>query len=194
MFNGASGALDSTWTQQRTSGTVNRDGSGSAVASITASHLFAFDNTKVYPANQYAKIVTGNMVASDCYNQVTTRASGVGDANYQCYYVQANINKVEIIKVVAGVHTSLLDNVAAGTANGDTVELRSIGTLHEMFVNGVSKGSVTDSDIASGSAGISIYDEVGGSVTTIASWEGGDFNNYAPSLGSLFVGPNRAGF
>ncbi len=56
-------------------------------------------------------------------------------------------------------------------SNGDTIEIRAVGTTIEGFVNGSSRGSVTDATIASGSAGIG---GLGSNSSVLDDWEGGN--------------------
>lgn len=176
-FAGSAGVLDGTWTQQRTSGTINYDGSGNAVTNSGDVDAFAFDNSNVYPDNQYAILTIGvNGFGVGDRVGVLTRASLTGDANYKnyCFYTDgaSGAGHTAFGRITADVLTELT-SFATTFAASDVMELRSTGSLHECFKNGSSLGTFTDSTHVSGSAGLEIQDTSGGTIMTVGSWEGG---------------------
>lgn len=180
-FTAGSGPLDSTYTQQRTTPTVNYNGSGSAVASTTNQNVLAFDNFNDYPADQYSKLTVGVLEVGLAYLRATTRASGVGDSNINCYSVLSSGDHVELTEWAAGTETTILDIVATPVGGDDTLELQSIGTTHTVVLNsGVIGTPQVDATHLTGSAGFGLYDESGSLVAAISAWEGG----------TLEVGPN----
>lgn len=176
-FTAAAGVLDGTWTQQRTSGTINYNGLGAAGTNTLDVDGFAFDNSNVYPDNQYGKLTigTGALSAGDRVG-VLTRASLTGDANYRnyCFYTDGSsgAGHTGFGIIVADVLTELR-SFATTFSPADVMELRSTGALHECFKTGVSLGTFTDATLTSGSPGLEIQDGTGGSTTTVSDWEGG---------------------
>lgn len=174
-FAAAAGPLDATWTQQSGSVSLRYDGSGNATAGADlGAWLFVFDNQNTYSNDQSSKIILAGACASGFdYEAVTTRASGTGTNSLYALITDltSGPGHTFLRKWVGGSPTDI-GSFAVTFVAGDELELRSIGTNHEAFKNGVSIGSFTDADIATGSAGCGLYDETVGLTPLIASWTG----------------------
>lgn len=179
-FGSGAGALDATYTQQRTSGTVNYDGSGNAVASTTNTWVLAYDNSNTYPADQYSKVTCGVLETDLGYNRATTRSSGTGDSNINLYAIQTSGTHIEMMEWVAGVETSIYDIPATVVGPGDLMELESVGPIHSVVLNDIVLGIHTDATHADGQAGLGLYDEAGGPSPTMQAWEGGSLEVPVP--------------
>lgn len=151
-FNRADGGLGANWSNtgfsQMTisSNAVHKVGSGSFAQRYTESGAF------VAPVDQYAKCVISNLPSSDNRPGVICRASGASDF----YQGTGSALDSKMHKCVGGTFTEL----GAGPAfsDGDTIELRVIGTSISVLKNGsVVIGPVTDTDIVSGDAGIWMF-------------------------------------
>lgn len=162
-FNRADGGLGANWTIQTG---ANMAISGNLVTTTTTStDQLAFWNADAFNNNQYSKW-KAQVSGGSGLPGVTVRASATG-GSLNAYFA----NSAGIHKFVAGVYTQLLSD-SLTLADGDTLELRVSGTTLERYHNGVLDGSVTDSSLSSGSAGILQYTT--GSAVKSDDWEGGN--------------------
>jgi hypothetical protein len=122
--------------------------------------------TDSFNNNQYSEITFGNTRPAGpmvrCANSVDTG-----------YYVLAYPagGWLRLYKVISGSQTLLgSDPCFVSMSAGDVVRLEASGTTITVKVNGTVAESVTDSDIASGYAGLFTYD----STTGISLWSGGN--------------------
>jgi hypothetical protein len=74
------------------------------------------------------------------------------------YWAQAGLEQVSIVSYVAGVPT-LLNSALHAWASGDVLELRAVGTLLQVRINGALALSATDSTHAQGRPGIAATTE-----------------------------------
>lgn len=183
-FTAGAGPLDSTWTQQRTAGTVNYNGSGMAVVSATDKDCFAFDNSNVYPNDQYSRTEIGaNVSSNNHYFIAIARAAQSGDANFDNYAAATDGSTgaahTDLAVNLNGAPT-ILRNFAATFVAGDSIEIQVVGTTIEVWKQASggarsSLGTQVNATHASGSAGLGAYDVAGGTTPQIASWESGSF-------------------
>jgi hypothetical protein len=76
-----------------------------------------------------------------------------------------------------------LANVPAFSAStGGVLKIQAKGTTISVWYNGVQQLSVTDSTIASGSAGLRIAAPDGVSTVTVTAWDGGGFGPPVPVI------------
>lgn len=131
----------------------------------TAAHWDA----DAFNADQYAQCVASVLDTGSGRVGVAVRCNTGGTANYYgAYWSSASC---EVFKVVSGVFTQLGAAFSAPSTN-DVVRLEVSGTTLTLKYNGSSQGTRTDSDLASGAAGVSGYDS--GNNGRIDSWEGGN--------------------
>lgn len=178
-FNRAnSGSLGSNWTDR---------GFGFDIVSNVASVVASGDDLESYWTGA---LVGGGSWPNDQYSQAAvTIAStggggqGVGMATrfttagtrqmYRLVCDKAASNNIELSSFVSGSY-ALVGQRTSTITNGDVLRLESQGTTQRIFKNGTQVGaSITNSAVASGSAGLSHS-----SSTTSASvdnWSGGDF-------------------
>lgn len=180
-FAGTSGPLDGTYTQQRTTQTVNYDGTGNAVASTLDQNVFAFDSSNVYQPDQYSVVRVGALSVGNDYNRATTRASGAGDANINNYSLLTSGDHVELMEWVAGVETALTDYVSTTVTSADLLELQSVGSAHTTLLNGIIVGTHTDATHTTGTAGFGLFNGTGGVTATMTDWEGGIITEGGPT-------------
>jgi hypothetical protein len=183
------------WTQQRTTGHTAQDGAGHGSPDVTTNAVYAFWNNDAFNNDQYAKkVITSGLSSGLRYAAVTVRASATGDASYNLYGFRTDgasgATHTEVFKVVAGTLT-VLGNFATTFANGDEMKITVVGTTIECFQNGVSLGTVTDSSLASGSAGEGGQTDVLGSILW-DTWEGGNMSSAAAAPRPRAVMPTIA--
>jgi len=180
-FSGTSGALPNPpWTQQRTSATVRRNGSGLGIGSANPNDLHAFYNGATFNSDQYSQVrIAGGLASNKQYAIVLVRASGVGDALEKNYAFATDggsgATHTDLSRNINGTQT-ILRNFATTFAAGDVMKIDVVGTLVTCYKNGVSLGTYTDASLASGSPGVGMY----GSSVTIDDWEGGSLAAQAP--------------
>lgn len=178
-FNRANGAIGTTnWTSQPgiAGGAAMQIVSNEASSTLGVTAPY-FSGSLVgggsWPNNQYAQITVGSAVD-------TTTDAGVGPmgrastVQQTAYFGQTNTNETKVYKVVNGSYTQLGSNGAA-CATGDILKLICNGTSISATKNGTTiVGAVTDSAIASGSAGM--WGTNGGSPTgTMDNFQGGAY-------------------
>jgi uncharacterized protein YjdB len=189
-FTGTPGALSGSWTQQRTSGTINRNGSGSGVGSVNAKDLFAFWSANAFDNDQYSQVrIAGGLSNGSQYVTITARASGRGDAAYNAYLCYtdglAGAGHTEVAKNINGTQITLR-SFATTFATGDVIKIGVVGTSVTCYKNGVAIGSVTDAALPGGSPGVGVY----GNTVTIDDWEGGSSATVTPApVASVTVTP-----
>jgi len=118
------------------------------------------DNTNTYNNDQYAQ-GTVSPLASNKYIGVAVRCAASA-ATWYGYYTDLTSDGT-LYKMVAGVWTSL--GAGAAAAAGSLLYAEAVGTAILAKKGGVNQfgGAVTDSSIASGSAGLAGYDNGTGS-------------------------------
>ena len=83
---GASAPLSVPWTQQRTSGTVNKNGSGAGIGSVDGLGLFAYWSANPVSNDQYSQVrIVGGLSNNTQFVGVVVRASGNTDGTYTGY-------------------------------------------------------------------------------------------------------------
>jgi uncharacterized protein YjdB len=191
-FTGASGALaNPPWRQQRTTGTVGRNGSGLGIGSVNSKDLHAFWNAVAFNNDQYSQVrIAGGLAPSTQYAIVLVRASGIGDAADNNYAFATDgasgLGHTDLSKNINGTQT-ILRNFATTFAAGDVMKVAVVGNLITCYKNGVSIGTYSDASLTSGSPGVGMY----GSTVTIDDWEGGSLGAQVP-VAAVTVSPATA--
>jgi hypothetical protein len=140
------------------------------------------------PSANSASVWTGISWPNDQYSEITIGGIGAsaniaplvrGSASVQSYYFAAviGLGSTDIVleKFVAGTPT-LIAFTPATVNSGDVIRLEVQGTSLTVKQNGVVVlGPVTDSDVASGSAGIRSTTSV--QFATASLWAGGNFSS-----------------
>lgn len=191
-FSGAAGPLTATWTQQRTQGTLNKNGSGVGIGTVDALDLFAYWSANTFTADQYSQArIAGGLVNNKQLVQVIVRASGTGDTNYSDYsfYTDGLGGNwhTEVDKVIRGAWISLKSFPVTFTT-GDVMKISVVGTTITCYKNGVALGTVTDASLSSGSPGVGVY----GNTVTVDDWEGGSLVTAPPAVATVTVTPSSA--
>lgn len=129
-------------------------------------------NADAFPSDQYAQATLSSKGAViNARIGVGVRIATDGSANYYGLYYDDDASETTMFKVIAGVWSAIGAVFAGNRIVGDVLRLEIVGTTLQYFLNGVSQGTRTDSDLSSGSAGV-----VGRGLTTghrIDNWEGG---------------------
>lgn len=140
-------------------------------------------NGVTWPNDQYSEITCGTITGTNGSVGAAVRCS---ITDWSQYIVLCTSAAFDLIKFVAGSFTSLGTYNTTGAVIGDVVRIEVQGTTLNVYVNTVLRiGPVTDSDIASGRAGIYAEDATAGE-HEIDSWAGGDFLTAA--TGPMFKG------
>ena len=193
-FTGSAAALSGPWTQQRSAGTVNKNGAGAGIGSVNAKDLHAFWNAATFNNDQYSQLrIAGGLTSYTQYAIVLVRASGAGDAADNNYAFatdgSSGAGHTDLSKNINGTQT-ILRNFATTFAAGDVMKIDIVGTLITCYKNGVALGTYTDASLASGSPGIGMY----GSTVTIDDWEGNSLGAVSPPapVATVTVSPPTA--
>jgi len=191
-FTGVAAPLSGSWTQQRTSGTINKNGTGLGIGSVGAKDLFAYWSATSFANDQFSQArIAGGLAGGSQWVQITVRASGSGDGSYNNYLFYtdgvAGANHTEVAKNINGVQTALR-SFPVTFAIGDIIRISVSGTTITCYKNGVPLGTVTDASLASGSPGVGVY----GSAVTVDDWQGGSTTTAPASVASVSVSPSSA--
>ena len=138
------------------SNNVKTDGSV-AIAGTDADYNFAIRNSPSFSADHYSEAVFDTTTSSQ--NWVIVRASGSGGTLqfYGLLAVRQDANALHIYKYTGGGGFSLLASASSFTPSDGTYRLEVNGTTLTGYFGGVSKVTVTNSDIASGQPGIGVF-------------------------------------
>ena len=102
--------------------------------------------------NQYSEVIMSALPAS---HQVIAAVRVADASNF--YGLRATTTSFEIFEVVSGTPATLLDLGAPYPTATDTIRLEVSGTTLKAYINGVLRNQTTDSSLASGSPGVSVY-------------------------------------
>jgi hypothetical protein len=174
-FAGAEHVFDSGdgYFQQDATCEIKRDGTGLGSA-FGAADGYVVDTQNTYDDDQYSKMVF-KVGGTGIYCQVMTRGS-ITDKSGYAFYTNGS----------SGAGNSGLQRWNAGTAedlgavsetfaDGDVMEMHSVGDEHFFYKNGSPISSITDSSgskITSGAAGYGAY--AGGGAPSFNDWQGGN--------------------
>jgi hypothetical protein len=129
--------------------------SGGCIPNVTGVYQEALWNADTFPADQYAQALwdTGggaNGIA------VALRMSGAAGSFNGYYLLITGNNQMQVRKCVAGVHSGVsgILTPAVNFATNDVFRLAVVGTQIVAYKNAAQVWSGTDSDIASGAAGV----------------------------------------
>lgn len=172
-FTGVAAALSGSWTQQRTSGTINRNGFGLGIGSVNAKDLFAYWSANTFGNDQYSQArIAGGLSSGSQFVQIIVRANGKGDGSYNNYLFYtdgvAGAGHTEVAKNINGTQITFR-SFATTFAAGDVIKIGVVGTTITCYKNGVALGTVTDASLTSGAPGVGVH----GSTVTVDDWEGG---------------------
>lgn len=187
------GVANATTWQLQNSDTFNRsnreligdtmsDGSGvwasrdnvTGVHSVTSNQYFSgagsWNNVPVY--NTTMSSTQGDQASEVTYKGSTNGGPVVRYASGAYYYLNVSGSSFTIYYATTGYPGTVVGTVSETTATGDVVRLEAVGTTLTAYENGVSKLSVTDSNLSTGRSGIwlafsAYYD---------------DYNDYIPQV------------
>lgn len=158
-FNRADGGLGANWTSQVQ---VPAIASNVAYGDAAGGYTTAFYSALSFSNDQTAQVLINNSV-NYCAPGCRMSALG-GSANWYAHFSHAQLQK----SVSGSVST-----IASGwpISVGDTLKVGAVGTTITAYVNGASVGSITDSALASGAAGIGFYNSTAGADDWLATGE-----------------------
>jgi uncharacterized protein YjdB len=192
-FTGTAGPLSGTWSQQRTSASINKNGAGRGVGSVNANDIFAFWSGNTFSNDQYSQArIAGGLASGSQFVQIIVRATGTGDGRYNNYLFYtdglAGANHTEVAKNINGNQITF-KSFPVTFAAGDIIKISAVGTTITCYKNGVSIGSITDTSLPGGAPGVGVY----GSTVTVDDWEGGTLVPAAPAaVANVTVNPSSA--
>lgn len=106
---------------------------------------------------------------------------GNQNGRFNMYGLTTDGNSIfRIYRMVNDGETVLLNIGAPYPQAGDTLKLTAIGTTLTAYVNGVSRGSITDTALSSGSPGLRAYGTNG--TGSFESWRGGNITTLGGSV------------
>lgn len=187
-FNRANGGLPgANWTLITGSDTPNIS-SNQVIDSNTGNgnDANAFYSSITWPNDQYSKAVATTLVSQSVPGVVTRADTGAARTYLFGFFDTpgASANHT-IYKNVSNVLTLIETGGGVTFNNGDTLELRSQGTIHTIMRNGAKIANANDAAIASGAAGLSVVALTTGGTGVIDSWEGGDLVAAGPFKGGI---------
>lgn len=163
-FNRADGGLGANWITLTSSDApqiVNNEVSQTSVAVAAA-----FWSANSFNDDQFASVTIGTTTSTGFTGAVRMSASA------DTMYFGAAGDFIQLYKVIAGGYTQL-GAVFTPVLSGDMLRLTANGTTVSLTLNGIEIINVTDSDIASGSAGFFCEgDNV--HAATLDDWQGGN--------------------
>jgi hypothetical protein len=125
--------------------------------------------------NQYAKCTIAGIGASRWFGPAV-RIQGTGASQGACYHVEVNETtdfKVYRVSDAGSIVQNLLATISFTPANGQVVELRAIGPVLQLLVDGIQRGaSITDTTLTGGHPGGWFF--AGASTANMTDWTGGD--------------------
>jgi len=189
------GPLSGNWTQQdilsggdtvsRNSGKAQPDTQGNV-------DCVAYWTANLFTPNQYSQAIVSGLSADHDFSGVVVRASGVGNGNANCYTLTTDgtadgtTDHTSFAKFINSVGTPFF-GLSTAFSNGDLICLAIIGSTLYAYKNGVFIASAVDTDIATGSPGIDLYDSISNSARS-ANWSGGNVVFKPGTLALLGVG------
>ena len=117
-----------------------------------------------WPDDQGSFVVVNSISSQDWIGvMVRTQAN----SGYICYAYAAG--NMAIYRNNGGSWGQIGPGASGGASAGDTIGCRATGDLIELLVNGTPMISVNDSTVSSGTPGVTIYNQAGGS-SEIGAW------------------------
>ncbi len=143
-----------------------------------AGEAAAYYNAASFADNQYSQY-TPTVLGTNTDQGPIVRCATSGTTK-NCYVANTYITDEQIFKFVGGTYTKLLSVTTSDVVNTDVIRVEAEGSTIRWVKNGTSQGSVTDSSLTSGAAGIFIYRPD----CRADNWEAGD-------IGGAVVSTNR---
>jgi len=146
---------------------------------VASTNSLAHWNADAFADNQYAQLKLTAGVAS-VYIGPAVRVAASAHTGYFCRAANNGASSnILMYKVVAGSHTQLGTTYAFTWVDNKILYIEASGTSITCKLDGVSVvGPITDGDIASGSGGITGYDN---GATYGDDWEAGNLSAAAPT-------------
>jgi hypothetical protein len=141
------GTLGANWTDAVPGWSVDTN----LAMSTGAGTNLAFNNSETYPNDQSAQAVCGTPNAAPDGGPAVG-VDNVSGGNGYIFDWQATGSNVQ--KFVNGSYAGTLFSLSADPVVGDIVKITRVGTTITAYINGVSKGSTTDSTLTGGSPGL----------------------------------------
>ncbi len=190
-FAAGAGPLSGSWTVDQATVDIVTGPFAEVTNSTASTHPYAVYSAASWPNDQWSMVTMKVNGGSALIGPVVRGTTG-----NNCYYVvdDPRDNLLIVKKFVGGVVTNL-SSVSHVLQTGDVVELDAQGTTLTVYLNNVLQMTVTDSSIASGSAGMLGFIVTGSPPSStsqlLSHWAGGSFSNTPPPI-IVSVSPGSA--
>lgn len=154
------------WTTITGVGDIQLSGNACAGTSASSDNA-AYWNADSFANDQYAQIK--KLTTSNDHGPL------VRGATNNCYIADTYSTAVDIWKNVAGSWSQVGSSISITLSANDVIKLTVTTTTLEVFQNGISRGTRTDSALASGSAGMWAYQN--STSHEMDDWEGGNVSS-----------------
>lgn len=168
-FNRADGSVGPNWTVVNGSFAISGDDCVGATASVF-NHMYW--NANAFSGSQYSTI---QVVADTIYVAPTVRTQAGADSGYILYGAGGTAS---LFSRINGANASI-GSGSISFSPGDTLTIAIVNSAIVTYKNGVLTAcSASDSTLAGGNPGVSIFGNGGGSNAAIKNWVGGTFSSY----------------
>ena len=120
--------------------------------------------------DQYSEITLGVVPPATADSSVYVRSDAGGQ---NCYRLDIHAGIFSLYAFNSGTPTKIKEITGQTVNSGDTFRLTAIGTTLIVTHNDTTVMFISDATVASGSAGVYMYNQLSTSTSSIASWRGG---------------------
>lgn len=128
-----------------------------------------------WPADQYSEC---RLIAIPATNGPGP-AARMSTTDQTFYVVNANTGGLQLFRVLAGSVVQIGSSATVPVV-GDILRIEAQGTTIRVLLNSVQQISVVDANIATGQAGIFVYEATAVTNSQLDEWAGGDFAGSTP--------------
>jgi hypothetical protein len=179
-FTRANGALGANWVAS--AGTMQIASNKAEAGSVNARCSAYWGGGQTFNNDQYAE-VTIAAINGTCLGgpQVRSSNSGIHGTTGETGYIllipkTGTSGSLQVQRIINNAGATTISTIAGITPSiGDTFRISAVGTTITIYQNGISKGSVTDSNITTGLPGIFCFAPTGNAVTDcqFSNWAAG---------------------
>lgn len=180
------GTLSNNWTAYSGAFSANppQIQDGTASPSGTTNNSGAFWSANAFGNDQFSQVIISGVAGSTPDNGVSCRG-GAGDNYYRCIVINPGASgTLQLGKVINGTFTQLAAPTAVATSGfGQVLRFEVQGTTLRALLNGSLITSLTDASLASGAAGIAVFNAVALG-TEVNTWCAGNLPSNSLGLGT----------
>ena len=162
--------------------------SGLATGIISAAPCGAFYSAATLPNDQYAEVTINATNNANNYRGPAVRMNSSGGG--QGYFLEVSPSDLNVYLriMIAGVLGGGGNGAVAAISTGDVFRIEVLGSTITLFQNGISKFSMTDTQVTSGSAGMFDQTITGNATGDISAWDAGSI--YSGTVVSVGLAPS----